>query len=321
MKTIILCLATIGIAIPSSAVVAAFSATATGAATTPSLQSLLNTHQTDIASLREIASSISNDEAVAPKSDVFYLRYVLDDSYEDLDQCAAALKSNLAWRMGAGNGIVSGAHTAIDLAMSDGKWNNDPVIAAAPHGNIINEYLKTPQAITTSLPGTNDLVYCIRAGKLDDEALMSAVSVDEMVDFFLYTKEVNNRVADLRSAQTDSLIKVITVNDLKGVKVIGGDKDFRASLSAATKKATELYPSLNGRSLLVNPPKLLAALIKLFTPLFPKKVFDRIKFAAGPLKDVEDLTEIVEGGTGRSLFVNQVMELAYDDVSASPLAP
>ena len=84
---------------------------------------------------------------------------------------------------------------------------------------------------------------------------MSAVSLDEMVDFFLYTKEVNNRVADLRSAQTDSLIKVITVNDLKGVKVIGGDKDFRASLSAATKKATELYPSLNGRSLLVNPPQ------------------------------------------------------------------
>jgi hypothetical protein len=277
-----------------------------------SLQALVNTHQKDIDALKEIASAISTNEAIAPASDVFYLRYILDDSYEDQEARAAALKSNLAWRMNEGNKIVMSAHNAIELAMQDGKWNNIPVQNAAPHASRINEFLKTPQAITTTLPTTNDLVYCIRAGKIDDKALMSSVSVDEMVDFFLYTKEVNNRVADIRSKETDSLIKVITVNDLKGVKVIGGSKDFRSSLSAATKKATELYPSLNGRSLLVNPPALLSALIKLFQPLFPKKVMDRIRFESGPLKDVEDLLEVVDGGSGRAEFVEQVQTLAYD---------
>jgi len=296
-------LAIVGIYIPSTI---AFSAT------TPSLQSLLTTHQSGIASLKEIASTLSADEAVAPQDDVFYLRYVLDDGYGDDDERAAALTSSIQWRMNDGNSIVTSARNAVKSATADGKWNNEPIQNGAPHGNLIQEYLKTPQCITTSLPTTNDLIYCIRAGKIDDNGLMAAVTIDQMVDFFLYCKEVNAIAADMRSLETDSLIKVITCNDLAGVKLIGGSSDFRTSLSAASKKATAYYPSLAGRTLMLNLPTLLGALVKVFTPLFPKTVRNKLRFERGPLKDVEDLRDIAEGGKGRDEFVEQVNALAYD---------
>mmetsp|Transcript_11325 Transcript_11325/g.20820 ORF Transcript_11325/g.20820 Transcript_11325/m.20820 type:complete len:310 (+) Transcript_11325:53-982(+) len=300
-------LAILGISIPSATFVVAFSAP------TSSLQSLLTTHQSSIASLKDIATTISENESVAPPSDVFYLRYALNDSYDDDEQRIAALKSNLEWRMNEGNTIVTSAYNAIQSAMEGGKWNNEPIRNAAPNAKIINEYLTTTQCITTSLPSTNDLIYCIRAGKIDDKALMSAVSIDEMVDFFLYCKEVNAMVADMRSLQTDSLIKIVTCNDLKGVKLVGGSKDFRASLSAASKKANALYPSLNGRTLMLNLPSLLGPLVSIFKLLLPKAVTKRLRFENGPLKDVEDLREIADGGKGRDEFVDQVNALAYGD--------
>lgn len=280
----------------------------------PSLQSLLTTHQSEIDSLKSIATSISTNEAISPKNDVFYLRYILEPAYADADERETALKSNIDWRMNEGLSIVTSAHDAIALAVSsdDGRWKNDPVRQAAPHSSKINEYITTTQCITTTLPSTNDLVYCIRAGKIDDAALMSAVSIDDMVDFFLYCKEVNAQIADRNSLQSDSLVKIITCNDLTSVKLIGGSKDFRSSLSLASKKANGLYPSLNGKTLLLNLPKLLGALVKLFTPLLPKAVVERISFANGPLGSVEDLREIVLGGKGREEFVKEVGELAYD---------
>mmetsp|Transcript_35777 Transcript_35777/g.66296 ORF Transcript_35777/g.66296 Transcript_35777/m.66296 type:complete len:317 (-) Transcript_35777:289-1239(-) len=310
----ILHIATLGISIPSSTTtfVAAFSAPASS-----SLQSLLATHQSSIASLKDTATTITQDEAVAPQNDVFYLRYVLNDSYEDDEQRIAALKSNLEWRMNDGNDIVTSARTAINAAMmqtaENGKFNNEPIRNAAPNANIINEYLTTTQCITTSLPTTNDLIYCIRAGKIDDKGLMSKVSIDQMVDFFLYCKEVNAMVADMRSVQSDALLKIVTCNDLKGVKLVGGSSDFRASLSAASKKANDLYPSLNGRTLMLNLPSLLGPLVKIFKLLLPKAVTERLRFENGPLSEVEDLREVAEGGVGREEFVGQVNALAYGD--------
>lgn len=295
-----------------AATAASIPSTAAFSAATPSLQSLLATNQAGVDSLKEIARSISDDEAVAPADDVFYLRYVLND-YADDDERAAALKSTLEWRAGEGNAIVAGAREAIRAATADGKWDNGPVMSAAPHSAKVAEFLSSPQCITTTLPSTKDLFYCVRAGKIDDNGLMSAVTIDEMVEFFLYCKEVNAAVADMRSVETDSLIMIITGNDLQGVPLVGGSADFRKALSASSKLATKYYPTLNGRTLMLNLPKLLGALVKLFTPLFPKEVRKRLRFESGPLKDVEDLMEISEGGKGRDEFVTQVTALAYGD--------
>ena len=262
--------------------------------------------------LKDIATSISSDEDVAPRDDVFYLRYALDDGRADDDERADALRSAVSWRSNKGRAIVTSARRAVASASSGGvrTWNNDPVRDAAPHS--FRRYLATEQCITTTLPSTGDLVYCIRAGRIDDVGLMSEATIENMVDFFLYCKEVNSAVADVRSLESDVLVKLITCNDLAGVKLVGGSPDLRKALSAASKKANELYPTFNGRTLMLNPPKLLAVLAKLFTPLFPEAVRKRLRFESGPLRDVEDLRDILAGGVGREEFVSQVDALAYD---------
>ena len=278
----------------------------------PSLTSLLAANRDTVASLKTFALGISTDEYVAPRNDVFYLRYALDDSKANDDERFDALRSTLTWRANEGLSIVTSARRAVNSALAGETWNNDPVRDSAPHSDVVRRYFTTEQCITTTLPSTGDLVYCIRAGRINDVGLMSDTTIEQMVDFFIYCKEVNSAVADLRSLKADVLVKLITCNDLAGVKLVGGSPDLRKSLSAASKKANELYPTFNGRTLMLNPPVLLGVLAKLFTPLFPEAVRNRLRFESGPLKDVGDLREISIGGEGRDDFVNQVDALAYD---------
>lgn len=249
-----------------------------------------------------------NADAEPYKNNVFYLRYCLDK--EDPSDQLAILKENLQWRQGAGKPIVDAACKAIEEATASGGWNNKPVLDAAPNSAVISKFLTPVNAISTT-SSKNDLVYCIRAGKIDDVGLMAAVSENELADFFIYIKEVNAIVCNQRSEATDKLWQIVTVNDLKGVKLIGGSSSFRKALSASSKQTNNLYPATAGPTLLVNLPTLLSALVKLFTPLFPAEVQKRLKFAQGPLKDVETLTEIVTGGSGRDQFLKQLDDLIY----------
>ena len=268
---------------------------------------LLVKHADSIKALKEEASSVSVSDA--PDDDIFYLRYCLDP---DNGEMKTKLVENMKWRAGEGKGICDAAKRAVSEATSAGGWDNSPVRAAAPHAAVINEHITISQCVTTT-SRQGDLVYCIRAGKIDDVALMSKVSVEEMTEFFIYCKEINAIVANARSASSDKLACIITANDLAGVKLIGGDATFRKALSMASSKANSLYPSTAGPTLLLNLPKLLGALAKLFTPLFPEEVRQRLKFQRGPLKDIEDLSEIMQGSS-RDQFLDSLDELVYKDL-------
>lgn len=269
---------------------------------------LLTKHVSDIARLKEETQSIvgSKFNDVPYNNDVFYLRYCVDDKGMD------ELKETVAWRQGAGKAICDAAVAAFAKATANGnKWNNDPVRDAAPNAANINQYI-TPSTTLTTTSSQGDLVYCIRAGLIDDKSLMASLdTVDQLVDFFLYCKEVNALVANDRSLEQDKLLQVITVNDLNGLQLIGGDATFRQALSAASKQANRLYPALSGPTLLLNLPRLLSALVKLFTPLFPPEVNARLKFERGPLQDVEELLDITHGGKHRAAFLKDIDTLCY----------
>mmetsp|Transcript_17244 Transcript_17244/g.22437 ORF Transcript_17244/g.22437 Transcript_17244/m.22437 type:complete len:296 (+) Transcript_17244:88-975(+) len=268
------------------------------------VSTLLQDNAAKISQLKEIASQYP----AAPTDSIFYLRYCLSDKEDS--EIQAQLKSNLEWRANEGKVICESASAAIKAATSAGKWDNTPVRDMAPHGSAVNKYITPSQSLTTLL-NSGDLCYCIRAGFIDDVALMSEVSVEQMTDFFLYCKEVNALVANMRSEDSDQLIQVLTANDLTGVKLIGGDKTFRKALGAASTKANALYPNLSGPTFLLNLPTLLNALVKLFTPLFPEDVRKRLKFAKGPLKNVSDMSEISPSGdaASRALFLKQIDDL------------
>jgi hypothetical protein len=258
--------------------------------------------------------------SVAPSSaeylnDVYFLRYCLHEGFESPAARVEALKQNVKWMYGTpeGKSICEAADSAIAGAMEGGKWNNDGVLAAAPHSSTISKFIMPRNAVTTT-SNTGDLVYCIRAGQIDDNALMSSVSIEEMAQFFLYCKHVNAQVANQRSLQQDRLVCVVTANDLTGVKLVGGSGDFRKALGKASTQANDLYPTVSGPTLLLNLPKILSALVKLFTPLFPPAVRERLKFERGPLSKVEDLTQILPGQSDpnpRATFVSQLDSLIY----------
>lgn len=276
------------------------------------LSFLISENADKISSLKEVAAAIASD---APEDDVFYLRYALAGA--DEEEMKSRLEENVRWRSsGEGRLVCDAAKVAIEKATSGDDWNNDPVRAAAPYASVVNDFITEASIVTTS-SRAGDLIYCIRAASIDDTALMNAISVENLANFFLYTKEVNAAVANQRSIGSDRLVCVCTANDLSGVKVIGGSAEFRKALSAASRRGNELYPTLSGPSLLLNLPRLLTALVKIFTPLFPEEVRKKIKFARGPLSDVTALNEILAGsggdGSKRDNFLTAVEELIYSD--------
>jgi len=279
--------------------------------TSPSVSSLIAKHAAQISNLKEVAGKYPD----APTDSVFYLRYCLGQDSEDDDEdlITKQLKANLEWRAGEGKSICDTAKAAVEAATStESPWDNTPVREYAPHAKIVNKFITSSSCLTTATRN-GDLVYVVRAGKIDDKVLMEEITVEEMTEFFLYSREVNAIVANDRSIKSDRLVSVITANDLTGVKLIGGDATFRNALSATSAKTNKLYPGLSGPTLLLNLPRLLGALVKLFTPLFPKEVRKKIMFAQGPLRDVDNLMEVSDPGQPREKLMNSLDELLYSD--------
>jgi CRAL/TRIO domain len=278
--------------------VAFYPAFCRGLITERPVSSLLQDHAADIAKLEAIAGPDKVEDKL------FYLRYCVEA--ENPQDLTSRFEDSLAWRRGAGKSICVAAKVAVTEAMKDGGWNNPAVSSAAPSAAEIQRYITPSQVLTTTLRN-GDLVYCIRAGLIKDNELLKEVSVDQLVEFFLYVKEVLNIVANKRSLESDRLLCVITANDLTSVPLIGGSADFRQALSKSSKLANQLYPSLAGPTLLLNLPKLLTALVKLFTPLFPPAVNKRLKFADAPsLARVESLIDIAVGGSQRGDFEAEI---------------
>ena len=273
---------------------------------------MLKTYSSSIDELKQKAAQELDGDDV-PGNDVFYLRYCLE--YEDEEERVSKLKDSLRWRIGEGKSICDVATAAIEKASSStsDKWDNQPVMDMAPHASIINKYITPSQCITT-FSRQGDLVYCIRAGKIDDVSLMNEVTLEQMTEYFLYCKEVLAQVSNAQSIRTDRLVKTITANDLSGVKLIGGSDSFRKALGASSSKASELYPSSAGPTLLLNLPGLLGALVKLFTPLFPAKVQQKLRFEQGPLKKISDLSIVGTSNADapeRTAFLDSLDKLVY----------
>jgi len=269
------------------------------------IEQLLEEHAGFIAQLDERTASIRDPE----HDKLWLLRFALD--LPDVDAAEKSLKQVLEWRRGAGSEIVKAAGAAIDAATASGGWDNEAVVSAAPSASAIRRFIGPAQIQTIPSTAGSFLCYVVRAAAIDDDALMGAVSSDELVDFFIYAKEVNARVALKRTAETGKLHAVVLANDLSGARLFGSSA-FRDALSLASQKTASVYPGIAGPTLLLNLPPLLGALVKVFTPLFPKVVQERLRFESGPLKGVDDLKALLrkpEPNPTRDAFLADVERL------------
>jgi len=262
------------------------------------LEFLSKKHAREVGEIRKLAGDIIPSDW----DDVTLLRYALQ--HEGAPAAAAEnVKEVLAWRSGEGKEIVAAAKDAIAKAQAGGGWDNTPVFAAAPHSGKISKYITPAQMVVVSTKA-GDLVTCIRAATIDSEALMKDVSEEEMVQFFIYAREVNSFMADLRTRATGRVTRLIAANDLTGVSKFP-DQAFQNALTGSAKKAVTLYPGYAGPTVLLNLPWLARMLVSVLTPLFPGAVREKLKFARTPMDYMKNLEDIVREPI-RSQFVDDL---------------
>ncbi|KAL7453699.1 hypothetical protein ACHAWC_005351 [Mediolabrus comicus] len=240
-------------------------------------------------------------------SDVDLLRFAL--AYpDDVKEAEKALKNAIKWRQTTGKSIVDAAKGAVAKATANGGWDNDVVRDAAPHADVINDFI-TPRAVITTSTEDGDLVYVIRASQIDDKELMDKCSVEQVCDFFMYAKEVHNIVANKRSATTGRLCSVLFANDISGVRK-APDKRFSKALTSSSDQYESLYPSLAGPTMILNLPLILQAFVGLLKPLFPKSVQERLVFKRAPvLASLKELTPLGTDPVIKTKFVREVVSL------------
>jgi hypothetical protein len=187
------------------------------------LKSLFDTNRKSISLLSSISPEVSK---------ITLLRFALQ--FPDEAEAEKALKETMQWRSGKGLNIVNSAATAVAEATADGGWKNDIVRAAAPHASKINQYITSKNILTISL-NEGDLLYVIRASSIDDKALMDEVSVDQLVEFLLYVKEVHSLIVNARSEKSGRLCGVLFANDISGIRNIP-DKRFSQALTASSQQ-------------------------------------------------------------------------------------
>merc|ERR1740133_554625 len=120
--------------------------------------------------------------------------------------------------------------------------------------------------------------------------MMSKVSVDQVVDFFLYAKEIHSLVANARSKQSGRLCNVIFANDITGTRK-PPDALFGKALTASSKS---------------------------FEPLYPKSVQARLKFTQAPvLSKLGELTILTTDAGKRKSFLNEIDNLLDDGFYAT----
>lgn len=258
---------------------------------------LMKTHKAGIAEIRAALPDLPAD-----MDDFFLMRLCLQHSGDKAEAVKNA-KEVAAWRQGPGAPLVASAKDAIAKATAEGGWNNEPVMAAAPHSDKVSKYI-TPKQMLVLSSSSGDLITCIRASTIDSEKLMQEVTEDEMVEFFLYAREVSFQVAQARSQKTGTLVKLVTANDLTGVSSFP-DKAFQNALTGSSKKAVDLWPGLAGPTVLLNLPWLARMLVGILSPLFPTAVRQKLKFARGPMYYLKELTDVLKKPT-RDTFLDDL---------------
>lgn len=253
---------------------------------TTSVDALLKANQ---AQIEEIKSACAKN--LTGQDDIWVLRYALQHP-GDTAAAVANVREVLAWRAGAGKAIVDAAGAAVAAATAGGGWDNAPVIKAAPNADKVGKFL-TPKSILVLSTKDGDLVSCIRAAAIDSPQMMKAVTEEELIDFFIYAREVNSLVAEARTRKTGRLTRLVAANDLTGVSSFP-DAKFQTALTESSKKAVTLYPGLAGPTVLLNLPWLARALVGLLAPLFPGAVRDKLKFARTPMDYMKELTDILK---------------------------
>jgi hypothetical protein len=193
---------------------------------------LLSEHK---AAIEELRSAVAD---CLPKNDAFYdeiflLRFVLTwEKKGGLAESSKAVRETVAWRTEHAEAL---AHT-----VRTGK---------APGEEIMDKFNTAGYAGT--LGGVEPL-FIVRTGFCNLKGLMNACSMEEVARLATFSKEVAFQQCDAKTRKTRQLVKMISIIDLEGFSMFGGDSRFHKALGESSKQAAVYYPQLLGKTVLIS---------------------------------------------------------------------
>jgi hypothetical protein len=188
--------------------------------------------------------------------DIFLLRFVLTwEKKGGMGEAEKAIRSTIAWRTENAKTLAETRRTGV-----------------APHEAKFLKFQTT--GYSGDLAGLEPL-YIVRTGLCNVKGLMNSMPYDEVADFLLLSKEVAYARCDALTRKTRQLIKMITVVDMAGYSMFGGDSRFYKALGESSKKSAEYYPQLLGKTVLINTPSFMRVVWSAFAVFMPKSALEK----------------------------------------------
>ena len=122
-----------------------------------------------------------------------------------------------------------------------------------------------------SIAGMEPL-FIVRTGYCNLKGLMNACTMDEVARLATISKEVAFAECDKKTRKTRQLVKMISIIDLEGFSMFGGDSRFHKALGESSKQAAVYYPQLLGKTVLISERLRIQQLLP--ATVFSAKFFD-----------------------------------------------
>lgn len=130
-------------------------------------------------------------------------------------------------------------------------------------------------------PGSTDYppLLITRSGLSNAKALMESVTVEQLVEYFLWERQRAYVEVCQASKAKDQLILMISVNDLDNASIITGREPlFFEAVKVSSETAAGLFPLLTRKHIMVNSGFLLDTLYYLVSSFLPQRVLDKVAF-------------------------------------------
>jgi len=207
--------------------------------------------------IEQLRTNLGANLPTSPVYDeIFLLRYVLTwEKKGGMAEAERAILATIAWRTQHAQILADTVRTGI-----------------APYEE---KFLKFQTTGYSGDLGGLEPLYIVRTGLCNIKGLMNSMPSAEVADFLLFSKEVAHHRCDQLTRKTRQLIKMITVIDMAGFSLFGGDKRFYQALGDSSKKSAEYYPQLLGKTVMINTPGFFRAVWGAFAVFMPKSALEK----------------------------------------------
>lgn len=161
---------------------------------------------------------------------------------------------------------------------------NRQILDAAASGQKLAKFAALEDLVITDYHGftkSGSPLFVVRAGISNPGALMDDYSFHDVVEFLMYRKELGFLLCDKITRGTNTLTKLVTINDLNHVSLVSGtDSRFSKVLGAVSKISEAVYPQLLDRAVLINVPYVFSTMWSLVKGFLSKKTVGKVSVCA-----------------------------------------